>query len=249
VGTPIDALPAWISSWSRVDPSLLSVEDVNHDGILQLGELKISGDIIVLAMPEIAGMPYVISGLVAAGGLAAALSTADGLLLTISNALSHDLYFRIINPQASTARRVMISKVILLAVALAAAFVAAQRPANILFLVSAAFSLAASAFFPALVLGVFWHRANRWGAAAGMLAGLGLTFWYMAVTHPSLRALLGISSPVQLWWGIQPISAGVFGVPVGFAVIVLVSLLTPRPSAESLRLVQSLRYPRADTPA
>jgi cation/acetate symporter len=246
VGTPFDTLPAWIANWAKVDPSLLSVEDINNDGILQLGELKIGGDILVLAMPEIAGLPFVMSGLVAAGGLAAALSTADGLLLTITNALSHDLYFRIIDPQASTARRVMISKVLLLAVALAAAFVAAQKPANILFLVSAAFSLAASAFFPALVLGIFWRRANRWGAAAGMLAGLVMTFWYMADTHPWLRGLFGFTEPVQLWWGIQPISAGVFGVPLGFAVIIVVSLLTPKPSAEAVRLVERLRYPRVD---
>ena len=246
VGLPIDSLPAWIANWNKVDPGLLSVEDINHDGILQLGELRIGGDIIVLAMPEIAGLPYVISGMVAAGGLAAALSTADGLLLTISNALSHDCYYQMIDPTASTARRVMISKVILLAVALAAAFVAAQKPANILFLVSAAFSLAASAFFPALVLGVFWPRANRWGAAAGMLAGLGMTFWYMATTHPWLRGLFGVSSPVNLWWGIQPISAGVFGVPLGFVVVVVVSLLTPRPSADAHALVLRLRYPRAD---
>jgi cation/acetate symporter len=243
VGTPIDTLPAWIANWSKVDPGLLSFEDINNDGILQLGELKIGGDIIVLAMPEIAGLPYVISGMVAAGGLAAALSTADGLLLTIANALSHDLYFQVVDPTASTARRVMISKVLLLAVALAAAFVAAQKPANILFLVSAAFSLAASAFFPALVLGVFWQRANRWGAAAGMLAGLGLCFWYIATTHPWLRGLFGVSSPVQLWWGIQPISAGVFGVPLGFAVII-VSLLTPRPSAAAQQMVAQLRFPR-----
>ena len=246
VGLPFDSLPAWIANWSKVDPNLLSITDVNNDGIVQLGELKIGGDIIVLAMPEIAGLPYVISGMVAAGGLAAALSTADGLLLTIANALSHDLYFQVIDPQASTARRVMISKVLLLAVALTAAFVAAQRPANILFLVSAAFSLAASAFFPALVLGVFWKRANRWGAAAGMLAGLSMTFWYMATTHPWLRGLFGVQSPVSLWWGIQPISAGVFGVPLGFAVIVAVSLVTPRPSADTLQMVERLRYPRPD---
>jgi cation/acetate symporter len=246
VGTPIDMLPGWIASWSKVDPGLLSFEDVNHDGILQLGELRISGDILVLAMPEIAGLPYAISGMVAAGGLAAALSTADGLLLTIANALSHDLFFRVVDPQAPTSRRVMISKVLLLAVALAAAFVAAQKPANILFLVSAAFSLAASAFFPALVLGVFWQRANRWGAAAGMLAGLGLTFWYMATTHPWLRGLFGVSSPISLWWGIQPISAGVFGVPLGFVVIAVVSLLTPRPSAQAQAMALRLRYPRRD---
>ncbi|MCX7222698.1 MAG: VC_2705 family sodium/solute symporter, partial [Burkholderiales bacterium] len=179
VGTPFDKLPAWISQWSTVDPALLSVVDVNKDGILQLGEMRIGGDIIVLATPEIGGLPYVISGMVAAGGLAAALSTADGLLLTIANALSHDLYYKMINPNAPTARRVMISKVLLLVVALAAAYVAAQKPADILFLVSAAFSFAAAAFFPALTLGIFWKRANQWGAVAGMIGGLGITFYYM----------------------------------------------------------------------
>ncbi|NDY90627.1 VC_2705 family sodium/solute symporter [Ideonella livida] len=243
VGTPFDSLPDWIANWGRVDAGLLSVQDINRDGVLQLGELRIGGDIIVLATPEIAGLPYVISGMVAAGGLAAALSTADGLLLTIANALSHDVYFRMIDPQAGTARRVMISKVLLLVVALGAAFVAAQKPANILFLVSAAFSLAGSAFFPALVLGIFWKRANRWGAAAGMLAGLALTFWYMATTHPWLREMFGVSSPVVLWWGIQPISAGVFGIPLGFVVIVVVSLLTPPPGLRATEMVERLRSP------
>ena len=121
VGTPFDQLPRWIANWARVDPTLLSVIDINKDGIFQLGEMKIGGDIIVLATPEIGGLPYVISGMVAAGGLAAALSTADGLLLTIANALSHDLYYKMIDPNAPTARRVTISKALLLVVALAAA--------------------------------------------------------------------------------------------------------------------------------
>ncbi|HEY9094960.1 MAG TPA: sodium:solute symporter family protein, partial [Hydrogenophaga sp.] len=125
IGTPFDQLPPWVSAWNKVDPSLLSVTDVNLDGKLQLNEMSIGGDIIVLATAEIAGLPYVISGLVAAGGLAAALSTADGLLLTIANALSHDVYYKMIDPNASTARRVTISKVLLLMVALAAAYVAA----------------------------------------------------------------------------------------------------------------------------
>ncbi|HSI47004.1 MAG TPA: VC_2705 family sodium/solute symporter [Ideonella sp.] len=243
VGTPFDALPAWIANWNRVDPGLLSVVDINHDGVLQLAELKIGGDIIMLATPEIAGLPYVISGMVAAGGLAAALSTADGLLLTISNALSHDLYHKVLDPQAGTARRVMLSKLLLLVVALAAASVAAQKPANILFLVSAAFSLAASAFFPALVLGFFWRRANRWGASAGMLAGLFLCFGYMAATHPWLRGLFGITAPAELWWDIQPVSAGVFGVPFGFLVTIIVSLLTPPPPQEVQQWVEDLRHP------
>ena len=164
-------LPQWVAAWQSVDPTLLSITDVNRDGIVQLAEIAIGGDIIVLATPEIAGLPYVVSGLVAAGGLAAALSTADGLLLTIANALSHDFYYKMIDPNASTARRVTISKMLLLVVALIAAYVASQKPADILFLVSAAFSLAAAAFFPALVLGIFWKRANKWGATLGMLAG------------------------------------------------------------------------------
>jgi cation/acetate symporter len=243
VGTPFDQLPQWITDWHRVDPALLSVTDVNRDGILQLGEMKIGGDIIVLATPAIAGLPYVVSGMVAAGGLAAALSTADGLLLTIANALSHDLYYKMIDPNASTARRVAISKALLLVVAVAAASVAAQKPADILFLVSAAFSFAAAAFFPALSLGIFWKRASKWGAISGMVAGLGVTFYYMSVTHPWLRGVLGVTSPIELWWGIQPIAAGVFGVPLGFAVIVLVSLLTPPPPADVQALVEHVRYP------
>jgi len=245
VGTPFDKLPAWIANWAKVDPALLSVVDVNKDGIFQLGEMRIGGDIVVLATPEIGGLPYVISGMVAAGGLAAALSTADGLLLTIANALSHDLYYKMIDPNAPTARRVMISKILLLIVALAAAFVAAQKPADILFLVSAAFSFAAAAFFPALVLGIFWKRASKWGAALGMIAGLGITFYYMVTTQPWLRGVFGVTSPIadNIWWGIQPISAGVFGVPLGFAVIIIVSLITPAPKAEIQELIEHVRYP------
>jgi cation/acetate symporter len=184
--------------------------------------------------------------MVAAGGLAAALSTADGLLLTIANALSHDMYYKMIDPNASTARRVAISKALLLVVAVAAASVAAQKPADILFLVSAAFSFAAAAFFPALTLGIFWKRASKWGAICGMVAGLGITFYYMAVTHPWLRGVFGVSSPVELWWGIQPIAAGLFGVPLGFAVIIVVSLLTPPPRPEVQALVEHVRYPNLD---
>jgi cation/acetate symporter len=140
------------------------------------------------------------------------------------------------------------SKVLLLAVALSAASVAAQRPANILFLVSAAFSFAAAAFFPALVLGVFWKRANKWGAVCGMVSGLALTCYYMGMTQPWLRGVLGVTSRVELWWGIQPISAGIFGVPMGFAVIVIVSLLTGPPTAIQQELAEQVRYPRLDPP-
>ncbi len=245
VGSEFAKLPAWVASWSKVDATLLSIVDVNKDGLVQLAEIAIGGDIIVLATPEIAGLPYVISGLVAAGGLAAALSTADGLLLTIANALSHDFYYKMLDPNASTARRVTVSKILLLIVALIAATVAAQKPADILFLVSAAFSLAAAAFFPALTLGIFWGRANKWGATLGMVAGLGITFYYMATTQPWLRSVFGVKSAIadNIWWGIQPISAGLWGVPLGFAVIIVVSLLTPAPEKEVQDLVEHVRYP------
>ena len=249
VGTPYSELPQWIAHWTRADPALLSVVDINHDGRLQLGEISIGGDIVVLASPAIGGLPYVVTAMVATGALAAALSTADGLLLTIGNALSHDIYYKMIDPNAPASRRVVTSKMLLLAVAVAAASIAAQRPANILFLVSAAFSLAAAAFFPALVLGVFWKRANKWGAVCGMVAGLAITCYYMAMTHPWLREVLGVSTPLALWWGIQPISAGVFGVPLGFAVIALVSFVTPAPSAAQHDVVAGMRTPRLEAAA
>jgi cation/acetate symporter len=245
VGSEFAKLPAWVGAWQKVDAALLSITDVNKDGLVQLAEIVIGGDIVVLATPEIAGLPYVISGLVAAGGLAAALSTADGLLLTIANALSHDLYYKMIDPHASTQKRVTISKVLLLVVAAVAAFTAMQKPADILFLVSAAFSFAAAAFFPALVLGVFWKRATKWGAILGMLSGIGITFYYMATTQPWLRGLFGVQSSIadNTWWDINPISAGIFGIPLGFVVLIVVSLLTPAPTKDMQALVDHVRYP------
>ncbi len=247
VGSSFASLPAWVQAWTKVDPTLLSVTDINKDGIVQLAEIAIGQDIVVLATPEIAGLPYVISGMVAAGGLAAALSTADGLLLTIANALSHDLYYKMIDPNAPTARRVVISKILLLVVAVLAALVAAQKPADILFLVSAAFSLAAAGFFPALVLGIFWKRTTGIAASLGMLAGFLTTAYYMAKTQPWLREVffsIPRSTPVtDLWWDILPISAGLFGVPIGFLVIIVVSLTTPAPSKATQEFVEGVRYP------
>jgi cation/acetate symporter len=245
VGSQFASLPAWAKAWATVDASLLSITDINRDGIVQLAEIVIGGDLIVLMTPEIAGLPYVVSGLVAAGGLAAALSTADGLLLTIANALSHDVYYKMIDPTATTSRRVTVSKVLLLVVALIAAYVTSLKPGNILFLVGAAFSLAASSFFPALVLGVFWKRANRTGAVAGMLVGLGVCFYYMTTTYPFLRDMFGITRPIAeyMWFGMNPISAGVFGLPLGMLTIIVVSLLTPAPSREIQELVEHVRYP------
>ena len=245
VGKSFADLPAWVSSWQKVDPRLLSIIDVNKDGIVQLAEISIGQDIIVLATPEIAGLPYVISGLVAAGGLAAALSTADGLLLTIANALSHDLYYKMINPNATTQRRILISKTLLLVVAGLAAWTAAQAPADILFLVAAAFSLAAAGFFAPLVLGVFWKRANKYGACAAMIVGVSITFYYMAVTQPWLRSVFNVSGTIaeNTWWDIAPISAGIFGMPAALITLIVVSLLTPAPDKATQDLVEHVRYP------
>jgi len=240
VGSSFSELPSWVSAWAAVDKTLMSITDINKDGIVQLAEITIGGDLIVLATPEIAGLPYVISGLVAAGGLAAALSTADGLLLTIANALSHDVYYKMIDPHAPTTRRLAISKGLLLVVAVLAAYVTSLKPGDILFLVGAAFSLAASAFFPALVLGVFWKRANKTGAIIGMLAGLGTCAYYMYQTYP----FFGVNAP--LWWDINPISGGIFGMPVGFLGIILGSLLTAAPAKEIQELVDHVRYPNLE---
>ena len=248
VGSTFASLPAWVQNWQAVDPSLLSLSDVNGDGIVQRAEIAIGADIVVLATPEIAGLPYVVSGMVAAGGLAAALSTADGLLLTIANALSHDVYYKMIDPSAPVARRVVISKSMLLVVAVLAALVAQQKPADILFLVGAAFSFAAAGFFPALVLGIFWKRTTGIAASLGMLVGIGITFYYMTLNQPWLREVFyGVARSVPTapteWFEIGAISAGIFGVPLGFATIVIVSLITPAPSRQVQELVESVRYP------
>ena len=238
VGLPFSSLPAWVANWQAVDATLMKIVDINLDGIVQLAEITIGGDLIVLATPEIAGLPYVISGMVAAGGLAAALSTADGLLLTIANALSHDVYYKMIDPKASTIRRLAISRSLLLMVAIFAAYTASLKPGDILFLVGAAFSLAASAFFPALVLGVFWKRANYLGAVIGMLAGLGVCMYYMVITYPFFG---GVAA--NEWFAIKPIAAGVFGMPIGFIGVIIGSLISRAPSLEIQQLVDHVRYP------
>ncbi len=245
VGTSFGSLPDWIRRWSKLDSSLVSVQDINGDGFLQFAELRLGADMIVLAAPELGGLPLVVTYLVAAGGLAAALSTADGLLLTISNALSHDFFFRVVRPNASAIKRVMFSKLMVLITAVLAAWVASLRITAILPFVSAAFSLAAATFFPALVMGIFWRRANRAGAVAGMLAGAGLCLWYMARNTAGPRAFFGLGEAGAdlRWFGIDPVAAGVFGVPVGCMVLVLVSLLTRPPAPEERAVAERLRQP------
>jgi cation/acetate symporter len=234
VGSRFSELPHWLAQWSRVDTALVDVADVNLDGILQFGELKLGADMVMLASPEMAGLPYVISGLVAAGGFAAALSTADGLLLTISNAFVHDMRLGTKNGVETAEGRVILSKFALLAVAMCAALVAAWKPAEILALVSASFSLAASAFFPGMVMGIFWKRTGRKAVVLGMLLGLGVTIAYMVLNAPSVRVALNLQAMSGMIGGIQPISAGILGVPVGFLAIWLGTWLWPQTEMTSL---------------
>jgi cation/acetate symporter len=246
VGSSFEDLPGWIAQWARLDPGLIDVTDVNGDRIVQLGEIRLGADLVMLATPELGGMPYVVSGLVAAGGLAAALSTADGLLLTISNALVHDIGSQQVHTPRAAERRVILSKFTLLAVAMLAAFVAALKPAEILALVSTSFSLAASAFFPAMACGLVSTRVDRRAAVLGMLVGPLVTIAYMVVNAPAFRHFWSLAPEAGLWWGVQPISAGVFGVPAGFAAIglgMLWSVWRPVQSGSGSPQTQTLSGP------
>jgi cation/acetate symporter len=236
IGQQISSLPAWVQNWSQVG-GLLTIKDGNSDGILQLSEFVINQDIIVLSMPEIAGLPYVISGLVAAGGLAAALSTADGLLLAIANALSHDVYYKMIDPRATTARRLIVARVLLVGVAIIAAAVAGTRPAGIIQMVAWAFSLAAAGLFVPLVLGIWWKRTTSAGAIAGMISGFGVCLFYLIATR---------YFEMPLWFGIRNISSALFGLPVAFIVTWVVSLMTQAPSKEMQDFVDSIRTPKGE---
>jgi cation/acetate symporter len=235
VGTQIAELPRWVTLWAPA--GLFEVIDKNGDGIVQWADFVIkSTDFVVLATPEIAGLPFVITGLVMAGGLAAALSTADGLLLTIANAFSHDLYYNVIDRTASLKKRLTITKILLVVTALVAAWVATYRLAIIVELVAWAFSLAGASFFPALVMGIWWTRTNRAGAVAGMLAGLLVTLYYMIGSR-----FYGVS-----WFGTQTIASAIFGLPVGFLVIWIVSLLTEPPPQSVQEFVTEVRYPQGN---
>ncbi|MCZ8122028.1 MAG: cation acetate symporter [Magnetospirillum sp.] len=258
IGQPIAQLPAWVAEWGKV--GLVVVNDANRDGILQLAEFRIQQDAIVLATPEIAGLPYVIAGLVAAGGLAAALSTADGLLLAMSNAMSHDVYYKMIDPKADTAKRMLISRVLLVVLALLGAWVAGQLGADILFLVAWAFSIAASGLFAGLVLGVWWKGTSTAGAVAGMLAGFGTCMFLLLMSEfngPQLKVWLDAIAPgssianlrgrqVCNFWGISSISVGVFGIPISFLTTIIVSKLTTPPPKEMQDFIDSIRIPTGE---
>jgi len=243
IGATIDHVMAleWIQKWSEI--GLLAIRDSNADGILQINEFFLNPDIIVLATPEIAGLPYVISGLVAAGGMAAAMSTADGLLLAMANALSHDLYYKIIDPKAEVKKRLLTARILLLIIGAGGALVASLKLTGILGAVAWAFCFAMSGLFFPLVLGVWWKRANRPGALAGMVVGLGVGWWYLlAVRNP--EAWYGLAQP---WLGLDDLRFGIVGTLASLIAMVVVTLITKEPSEEIQRMVDEVRIPSGDT--
>jgi cation/acetate symporter len=308
IGARIAELPAWVENWRLMSPygvPWINITDRNGDGIVQLAEFAIHPDVVVLATPEIAGLPYVIAGLVAAGGLAAALSTADGLLLALANALSHDIYYKMLDPKAPTRRRLIIARTLLILVAILAAYTAGSMGADILFLVAWAFSIAAAGLFAALVMGVWYKRTTNVAAVLGMVVGYVVTFGYLLWSEfggfsfvqmfgakdqilaaaRQVQALAGASDAAKAaaaallanadavrdgalsWlgglipgmptdtvvlrgrvvarlWGINNISGGIFGVPLAFLTIYVVSQFTKAPSQAMQDFVQSIRIPR-----
>jgi cation/acetate symporter len=298
IGRDLTAIRPWMFQWGELGliqvcgknaASVQAVIDAckaiaGHPGVVRLQDFVINTDVIVLSTPEIAGLPYVISGLVAAGGLAAALSTADGLLLAIANALSHDVYYKMLDPNAPTIRRLTVARVLLLLVAVAAAYTASTRPSDILAMVGWAFSLAMAGNFPALVMGVWWKRTTTAGAICGIIAGFGLCLLYLVVTRyfpgfgvqylgmtslisPATgKPLVDIAQAMTLpnameawptlahplankvgWFDLNNINCGLLGLPVGFLVIIVVSLLGKAPSMEMQNLIDEIRKPRGRT--
>ena len=225
----------WYQNWNQA--KLMFVSDFNGNGTLELNEFFMGGKAVVLATPEIAGLPYVISGLVAAGGMAAAMSTADGLVLAIANALSHDLYYKIIDPKAETAKRLIVARVLLVIIGFAGATIAAMKIQGILGSVIWAFDFAMSGLFFPLVLGVWWKRANSQGAVAGMLLGL----------LSGTAYLIWVRNGGAGFWGVTQLTFGIVGSAVSLVSMVVVSLMTPAPDATTMAMIDEVRIPSGRT--
>jgi cation/acetate symporter len=298
IGANVENLKPWLFTWGQLGliqicgKNASSIADIvaacktiaGHAGVVRLQDFVINTDVIVLSTPEIAGLPYVISGLVAAGGLAAALSTADGLLLAIANALSHDIYYKMLAPNAPTIRRLTVARILLFFVAVASAALAATRPSDILAMVGWAFSLAMAGNFPALIMGVWWKRTTATGAVCGMIAGFGLCLFYLVCSRyypgigvkyfgmtsllnpltgqPIVDIVKAMALPNAMeswptlahplankvgWFDLNNINCGLLGMPVGFLVIYVVSLLGKEPSKEMQAFVDEIRKPRGRT--
>lgn len=251
IGQTFTDLPEWVHVWGQYGGVTICGEAASSfaaissacqstgTDIVRLSDFSIDRDAIILASPEIAGLPFIMTGLMGAGALAALLSTASGLLLTMANGLSHDLYFKILDKNAPTGRRLFLARVLLVALASGCAFAATQTSPDPLKLVAWAFSITAAGIFPALVLSIWWDRCTRLGAIAGMLTGFAVTLAYLIYTEP---APFGYGQPTV--FGIDNLSAGLFGMPLGVLVMIGVSLLKPTSSTEDRMRLREMRRPR-----
>lgn len=236
IGKPIDQVMAieWVKNWINVKQAFIA--DFNKDGILQLNEWFMRGDVVVLATPEVAGLPYVVTGLVAAGGMAAAMSTADGLILAIANALSHDVYYKMIDPKADVRTRLLVARILLVVIGALGAYIASMRLTSILGAVAWAFDFAMSGLFFPLVLGVWWKRATKQGAIAGMILGLASGTAYLVYVAPAFYN----NTP---WLGIDHLRFGIIGAPVCLVAMIVVSLATEEPDSATQKMVDEVRIP------
>ncbi|MBC8396229.1 MAG: cation acetate symporter [Flavobacteriales bacterium] len=238
-------MPTWFTNWENT--GLLEFDDKNGDGVIQyvadtqVNELTIDNDIMVLANPEIANLPPWVIGLIVAGGLAAALSTAAGLLLVISTSISHDLLKKNINPNISEKGELWAARISIAVAVVAAGLAGLNPPGFVAEVVALAFGLAASSFFPAIILGIFDKKMNKEGAIAGMLTGIIFTALYILYFKPQLG---GIGLPEDYLFGISPEGIGTIGMIINFIVSLIVSRLT-KPTPEKIKaLVESIRYPK-----
>jgi len=247
---PYSSMPTWFSKWEET--GLISFEDKNGDGNIQYvadpanNELTIDRDIMVLANPEIANLPNWVIALVAAGGLAAALSTAAGLLLVISTSVSHDLIKKQINPNISEKGELLAARLAAAVAVVIAGLFGIYPPGFVAQVVAFAFGLAAASFFPAIVLGIFNKRMNKQGAIAGMLAGLTFTIAYIVYfkfISPEMN------TPDNWLFGVSPEGIGTFGMIINFVVSIVVMRMTPPPPDDVQEMVESIRYPRGATEA
>ncbi|MEE3300951.1 MAG: VC_2705 family sodium/solute symporter, partial [Pseudomonadota bacterium] len=238
------AVPEWFSKWETTN--LISFEDKNNDGRIQYvgdperNELEVNRDIMVLANPEIAGLPNWVVALVAAGALAAALSTAAGLLLVISTAVAHDLLKRSFMPAIAEKQELLYARIAIFIAVLVAGYVGVNPPAYVAQVVAYAFGLAAASFFPAIVLGIFQKRMNKHGAISGMLTGFILTaayIIYFKTINPSA------DNPENWLLGISPEGIGTLGTIANFTVAMTVSKFTPTPPRKVQAIVEDIRLP------
>jgi cation/acetate symporter len=240
-----EKVPQWFTNWEST--GLVTFDDKNDDGIIQyvadpaVNELTVDQDIIVLANPEIADLPAWVIGLVVAGGLAAALSTAAGLLLVISTSISHDLLKNYLKPEISEKGELYAARIAIAVAVVAAGLAGLNPPGFVAQVVALAFGLAASSFFPAIILGIFDKRMNKMGAMCGMILGIVFTASYIIYFKPQLG---GPGLPEDYWWGISPEGIGTLGMLINFSMALIVSRLTPAPPQEVVVLTERIRTPR-----